>query len=122
MVGETAAVIQERLVPVLLSVLIVILVAVVQEHSRYLAAIIATVPVTTPLAIWIVFSASGGDQRQTADFVGTMVIGVVASLAFVLACWLGLHQQWGLPLTLAFGAVVWLLVVWLPRWVPPASS
>ena len=65
--------IPERAVTVLLSVLVVVLVAVVQERSRHLAAIIATMPLTAPLAMWIVFSASRGDQRQTGDFVGSMV-------------------------------------------------
>jgi hypothetical protein len=41
--------IAERAVTVLLAVLVIILVAVVQERSRYLAAIIATMPVTAPL-------------------------------------------------------------------------
>jgi hypothetical protein len=102
---------------VVLSVLIVVLVAVVQERSRHLAAILATMPLTAPLAMWIVFSASGGDQRQTADFVGSMVIGAIASLVFVLACWLGLRQAWGLPLALTFAAAIWLVVVTIPRWV-----
>lgn len=62
--------IQERVVPVVLSVLVILLVAVVQERSRHLAAIIAAMPLSAPLAMWIVFSATHGDQRQTADFVG----------------------------------------------------
>jgi glycerol-3-phosphate acyltransferase PlsY len=41
--------------PVVLSVLVIVVVAVVQERSRHLAAIIATVPLTAPLAMWIVF-------------------------------------------------------------------
>jgi uncharacterized membrane protein (GlpM family) len=110
-------VISERAVTVLLSVLIVVLVAVVQEHSRYLAAIIATMPVTAPLAMWIVFSASRGDQRETGDFVGSMAIGATASLVFVLACWFGLRQEWGLLVTLAFASAIWLLIVLVPRWV-----
>jgi uncharacterized membrane protein (GlpM family) len=110
-------VIQERLVPVLVSVLIVVLVAVVQERSRHLAAIVATMPVTAPLAMWIVLSASRGDQRQTADFVGSMVIGAVASLVFVLACWFGFRQAWGFGLTLGVATVVWALVVLLPQWI-----
>ena len=109
--------IPERAVTVLLSVLIVILVAVVQERSRHLAAIIATMPLTAPLAMWIVFSASSGDQRQTADFVGSMVIGSIASLVFVLACWFGLRQEWGFLLTLAFASATWLLIVLVPSWV-----
>jgi hypothetical protein len=78
-------VIRDRIVPVLMSVLILVLVAVVQERSRYLGAIIAAMPLTAPLAIWIVFSATHGDQRQTADFVGSMLIGFAATFLFVLA-------------------------------------
>ena len=104
--------IPERAVTVLLSVLVVVLVAVVQERSRHLAAIIATMPLTAPLAI--VFSASRGDHRQTADFLGSMVIGSVASLLFVLACWFGLRQEWGFLVTLAFASTIWLLIVLVP--------
>ena len=104
----------ERVVTVLLSVLIVILVAVVQERSRHLAAIIATMPLTAPLAMWIVFSASGGNQRQTGEFVGTMVIGSVASLVFVLACWLGFRHAWGFVVTLAFASFLWLVIALIP--------
>jgi len=46
-----AAVTRERVVPVVLSLLIIVLVAVVQERSRHLAAIIATMPFTAPLAM-----------------------------------------------------------------------
>ncbi len=112
--------IPERVVTVLLSVLIVVLVAVVQERSRHLAAIIATMPVTAPLAMWIVFSASRADQRQTADFVGSMVVGSVASLVFVVACWFALRQAWGFPVTLAVASAIWLLIVLLSRWVGQA--
>jgi len=110
-------VIPQRAVTVLLSVLIVILVAVVQERSRHLAAILATMPLTAPLAMWIVFSASSGDQGQTGDFVRSMVIGSVASLVFVLACWLGLRQGWGFLVTLAFASTIWFLIVLVPRWI-----
>lgn len=109
--------ISERTVTVLLSMLVVVLVAVVQERSRQLAAIIATMPLTAPLAMWIVFSASRGDQRETADFVGSMVMGSVASLLFVLACWFGLRHAWGFPLTLGLASTVWLLTVLVPRWI-----
>jgi hypothetical protein len=104
-----------RALTVVLSVLIVVLVAVVQERSRHLAAIIATMPLTAPLAMWIVFSASGGDRRQTADFAASMIAGTAGSLLFVLACWIGFRQGWGFAITLITAAAVWALVVLLPR-------
>lgn len=109
--------IRDRVIPVALSLLVILLVAVLQGRSRHLAAIVATMPLTAPLAMWIVFSASSGDQRQTADFVGSMVIGAVASLVFVLGCWFGFRQAWGFPITMVFSSAIWLLVVLVPRWV-----
>ena len=107
----------DRLVPVALSVLVIVLVAIVQERSRALAAIIATMPLTAPLAMWVVFSANGGDQRQTSDFVRSMVAGSAASLVFVLVCWFGLRHAWGLGMTLVVASVVWLAVVTGWHWV-----
>jgi len=46
-----------------------------------------------------------------------MVIGSVASLLFVLACWFGLRQEWGLLVTLASASTIWLLIVPVPRWI-----
>ena len=43
--------ISERGVRVVLSVVVVVLVAVLQDRSRHLAAIIATMPLTAPLAV-----------------------------------------------------------------------
>jgi uncharacterized membrane protein (GlpM family) len=109
--------ISEKFVTVLLSVLVVVLVAVVQERSRHLAAIIATMPLTAPLAMWIVFSGSRGDLGQTADFVGSMIVGFVGSLVFALACWVGFRREWGFLITLAFASAIWLFIVLIPRWV-----
>lgn len=63
------------------------LVAVVQERSRTLAAILAVMPVTIPLAVWIVFSATGRDYPQTAQFVGAMAAAYLPTVVFVAACW-----------------------------------
>jgi hypothetical protein len=109
-------VMSERAVTALLSVLIVVLVAVIQERSRHLAAIVATMPLTAPLAMWIVYSATRGDQRQTSDFVGSMILGSVGSLVFVLACWFGFRQEWGFVVTLGLAAAVWVLIVFGLRW------
>jgi hypothetical protein len=111
---------RERVVPVLLSVLIIVLVAAVQERSRNLAAILATMPLTAPLAMWIVYSATQGDHDQTAEFIASMLVGFAAGLLFVLASWFGFRQHWSFPGVLAFGAAIWLAIVSLPsligRW------
>jgi hypothetical protein len=104
----------EKVLPVLVSVLVIVAVALIQERSRYLGAIVAAMPVAAPLAIWIVYSASGGDHEQTAFFTLSMVYGIFATLVFVVACWLALRQRWPLPVALAAGYAVWLALVALP--------
>jgi uncharacterized membrane protein (GlpM family) len=107
--------IRDRIVPVAVSVLVIVLVAIVQERSRYLAAIIATMPLTAPLAMWIVFSGSGGDQRQTAEFVASMAAGFAASMAFLAVCWFGFRLGWGFAVTLVAAGAIWLGLVALAR-------
>jgi hypothetical protein len=98
-----------------LSIAVIVLVAVVQERSRHLGAIIATMPLTAPLALWLVFSATRGDQRQTADFAASMLLGFVASLVFLLVTWVGLRREWGFVASLSVASAVWLGIVALPR-------
>jgi len=103
----------EKILPVVISVAIIVLVAIVQERSRDLAAILAVMPLTVPLAAWIVFSASGGDHQQTARFVGSMFAAYAPTAIFVAALWYGLRQGWSFPLVIvvAFGAWAGLAAV-----------
>jgi uncharacterized membrane protein (GlpM family) len=105
----------QKVLPVVISVVVIVLVALVQERSRYLAALLAVMPLSAPLAMWIIFSASGGDYQQTADFVLSMVLGLVATVVFVLASWLGLRQRWPFAAVVAFAFAVWGLIVAAPH-------
>jgi hypothetical protein len=104
----------EKALPVLASVIIIVLVAVVQERSRDLAAIMATLPLTAPLAAWIVFSASGGDHTHTAQFVRSMLAASIATVLFVLVCWYGLEQRWPFPVVMLVAFAAWSVLVAAP--------
>jgi hypothetical protein len=104
----------EKMLPVVASVVIIVLVAIVQQRSRDLAAILASLPLTAPLAAWIVFSASGGDHEHTAQFVRSMLAASIATVIFVLACWYGLRQQWPFPVVMATAFGIWGVLVAVP--------
>ena len=104
----------EKTLPVVASVVIIVLVAVVQQRSRELAAILASLPLTAPLAAWIVFSASGGDHEHTAQFVRSMLAASIATVIFILACWYGLRQQWPFPVVMATAFGIWGVLVAVP--------
>ena len=101
----------QKVVPVVISVVVIILVAVIQEKSRAAAAILSVMPLSIPLAAWIVFSATGGDHGQTAEFVKSMLVGLLATMAFVAACWLSLRARWAFPVAIAVGFAAWGAVV-----------
>ena len=96
-----------KILPVLLSIGVIIAIALVQERSKTLAALLATMPLTAPLAMWVVYSASNGDREQTAAFTGSMIVGILATAVFVIMTWVGLK------LKLAFG---WSMLVGWGSW------
>lgn len=101
----------QKVVPVLASLLVIIAVAIVQERSRFFAAVLASMPLTAPLALWVVFTSTGGDHQKAADFAASMVLGVAATLAFVVGTWVALKRGWSLPKVMATGGLIWLVVL-----------
>jgi hypothetical protein len=96
-----------QIAPVGISVLIIILVAVVRAYSKTLAAITATMPITVPLALWIVYVAEGGDQAAILHFTESLFIGVVATATCVVAMWLAAQAGWGLVPIIIVGYLAW---------------
>lgn len=106
-----------RLLPVILSIAIILVIAVIQERSKFLAAVIATMPVTIPLTLWVVFSANQGDYQQTESFTAAMIGGIIATFAFVLAVWAALRARLPFPAVLLCGYGVWGVVNLLSGWI-----
>lgn len=95
------------IVPVLISILVIILVAILEKHSKLLAALTATMPLAAPLALWIVYSSVNGDQAQMALFSRSLVLGILPTIAFLLAVWFTTRA--GLPFwaIIMSGYAVW---------------
>ncbi len=96
-----------KVLPVVVSIAVIILVAIVQELSPRLAAITATMPIGVPLALWIVWASQGGNSDAMAQFAGGLFVGLIPTLLFVIAAWILLKAGWGLVPVLAAGYAVW---------------
>jgi len=103
----------QQVMPVVASVLTIIVIAVVSVYSKTLAAITATMPVTIPLALWIVYSGSSGDRATVLQFIDALFVTMVANLFFVLAMWLAARSRWRLVPLLIVGYSVWGVVLGL---------
>lgn len=93
--------------PVLISIAVIILVAILEKQSKLLAAVTATMPLAAPLALWIVYSSVGGDQAQMTLFSRSLVLGILPTIAFLLTVWFTTRA--GLPFlwTIVSGYAIW---------------
>jgi TRAP-type uncharacterized transport system fused permease subunit len=73
-----------QVMPVVVSIVVIIAVAMVRSYSKTLAAITATMPVNIPLAMWIVYSGENGDHDTVAQFAGSLFAGLGATILFTV--------------------------------------
>ena len=97
----------QDILPVLLSIVVIILVAVLEKQSKFAAAITATMPIGATLAIWIVYSANSGDREIMKDFTTGLLMGIIPTIGFLLAAWLSSRAGLKLVPLLLVGYIVW---------------
>ena len=103
----------QEIFPVLFSVIIIILIAVIEKQSKTVAAITAVMPVTAPLALWIVYSSSGGEQTTMNEFTFGLIMGLIPTFGFVIAAWLAARAGMKFGPIVLTGYSVWGIGTWL---------
>jgi hypothetical protein len=101
----------QKLLPVLTSIAIILIVAVLRERSRAMAAVIATMPINIPLALWVMSSGTGGDAKQMADFVRSLIVSLLPSFVWLGIVFFGIRAGWGLWTAIGAGYGVWALLI-----------
>ena len=96
-----------EVVPIIISIVVIILVAVLEKQSKLVAAVTATMPLTIPLALWIVYASSQGERLAVERFTHSLLIGVVPTVSFTVAIWLAARAGLKLVPMLALGYSVW---------------
>jgi hypothetical protein len=97
----------QDILPVLISIVVIILVAVLEKQSKFAAAITATMPIGATLAIWIVYSANSGDRETMKDFSVGLLTGIIPTIGFLLAAWLSSRAGLKLVPMLLVGYIAW---------------
>ena len=97
----------QTILPVIFSVIIIILVAILERHSRWVAALTATMPLAAPLALWIVYASARGESQQITQFTFNMLLGILPTLGFLFFAWLGARAGWKLGPIIVSGYAAW---------------
>jgi len=83
-------------------------VALLEKQSKLFAAVTATMPLTMPLALWIVYSANRGERAAVEKFTGGLIIGIIPTFTFAVAVWLAVRAGFKLAPILIIGYAVWV--------------
>ena len=103
----------QDILPVLISIIVIILVAVVEKQSKLAAAITATMPIGATLALWIVYSANDGEQKTMEQFSTGLLVGIIPTIGFLVAAWFSSRAGLKLVPMLLVGYSVWAVVLGL---------
>ncbi len=101
----------EGWLPAAVSIAVIILVAVIQRTSRTLAAITATMPLNTPLSLWIVSEAAGDDRAGVVSYMDGMLWGILPTVVFVVVALMAVRAGWRAGATIAVGSAAWAAAV-----------
>jgi hypothetical protein len=108
----------QDIIPVVLSIVVIILVAILEKQSKLFAAITATMPLAIPLALWIVYSSNDGDKETVSQFSLSLLLSFLPTLAFVIAIWFAARAGMKLVPMILTGYSVWgvgALILYLLR-------
>jgi hypothetical protein len=97
----------QDVLPVLLSILVIILVAVLEKQSKLFAALTATMPLAAPLALWIVYSSNAGDRTVVSQFSLSLMLGLLPTFGFLAAVWLAARAGMKRGPIILTGYTVW---------------
>jgi hypothetical protein len=97
----------QDILPVVLSIIVILLVAVLEKQSKLFAALTATMPLAAPLALWIVYSSNAGDKAAVAQFSLSLLLGLLPTMAFLITVWLAARAGMKLAPMILTGYGVW---------------
>ncbi len=107
----------QKALPVVTSIGLILLVALLRERSRTAAAIFASMPINIPLALWVVFGSGGAgpvDPGAEATFLRNIGVGLITTLVWVLIVFAAIKLGVSLLPAVIFGYAIWgtLTVLW----------
>jgi uncharacterized membrane protein (GlpM family) len=97
----------QDVLPVAASMAIILLVALIEKQSKFVAAITAVMPIGATLALWIVYTANDGDRQILSDFSRGLLVGIFPTLGFLIVTWLASRAGLKLAPILLIGYAVW---------------
>ncbi len=98
-----------RIVPILLSTLMITMVSLLGKRFTSLSGVLATMPLLIPLSIWAFYEANGRDYLATARLVTAMLPGIILTASFVVYARFFIGRGLPIYLVIGLGYLGWFL-------------
>lgn len=96
-----------RVTPVLISIGIIIIIAIVRQYSRTVAAIVVTMPINIPLGMWLVYGGSDDPHAALAEFNEALILNFVPTIVFLIVAWQLAKAGHSALSTIVLSYIVW---------------
>lgn len=96
-----------RVLPVLVSIAVIILVAMVRNSSRTLAVYLATMPLQIPLSLWIASSGGADNQASMIALADGILLSLISLVVFTIIVWITAHLGWKVAPMILAGYIGW---------------
>ncbi len=98
----------QRIAQLLVSFAGITVISLVSQRSNVLASIVAVMPMNITVALWFIFTGSGGDTAVAADFARLAFFNLIPVMLFTMTCWICFRRGWSLRAVLVVSYPVWL--------------
>ena len=102
-----------KLAQIAISIAVILFVVWVGDKQRNLAGLVAAMPLTIPLTLWIVYANTGGDRGKTGEFAAGALTSILGTVVFVVVCYLLLRTRLHIAFVIAGGYAAWATVILL---------
>ncbi|NDJ85091.1 MAG: hypothetical protein GYB66_04330 [Chloroflexi bacterium] len=106
-----------EILPVIVSILIIIAIAILRRFSETFAAIVAVMPINIPLGMWIIYAAEADKTSALANFSEALLLNFFPTVLFMLVAWQMSRAGYQLVPIILAGYGVWAVgimgVFWL---------
>ncbi|MBI5928428.1 MAG: hypothetical protein HY862_03925 [Chloroflexi bacterium] len=96
-----------KILPVIISICVIIIVAVLRQYSRTLASITATMPLNVPLILWIAYRAEDSSREKLGELSTGLLIGIIPTVIFIGVAALTVNAGWSFGRVLVTGYLSW---------------
>ncbi len=100
-----------KVLPVIISVMVILAVAILRKYSTTFSSIAAVMPINIPLAIVIIYFALPEEERHSAmsPFTSDLAIKLIPTFIFTIVVWRMFAAGYGLWAAIIVGYIVWAI-------------